>query len=61
MAVHAFLNNRIKFTDIHHVIQSTLSQMPLHEVNAIDDVLTADAQAREVATQTVEEQTRQLA
>ena len=49
IAVDAFLNRRIAFLDIPRVIEETLAEIPLREVQVLDDVLEADAEARRIA------------
>jgi len=49
VAVAAFLDEQLPFTEIPQLIEYALEQVAVHAVNALDDVLTADTQAREVA------------
>ena len=51
IAVAAFLNRRIGFLDIPRVVETTLDESPGADVEAesLDDVLAADARARELA------------
>lgn len=49
IAVAAFLEERIRFTDIPHVIEGTLGRMTVVEPTAVSVVEEADAQARETA------------
>ncbi|MDO4430849.1 MAG: 1-deoxy-D-xylulose-5-phosphate reductoisomerase [Lonepinella koalarum] len=49
IAVEAFLNRQIKFTDIARVNQSVVEKIPSQTINCIDDVLEVDRQAREMA------------
>lgn len=49
IAVEAFLNRQIKFTDIARVNQSVVEKIPSQTINCIDDVLSVDRQAREMA------------
>ena len=49
IAVAAFLNNKLYFTDIASVIEKTLSQIVSRDVNSLDVVLEDDAKARRVA------------
>ncbi len=49
VAVAAFLDGRIRFTDIHAVCAGTLAAMPSARVGSLDDALAADAEARRVA------------
>ena len=50
IAVSAFLDRRIRFTDIARVIAETLEHLPATAVSTIDDVLAADEQARAFAS-----------
>jgi 1-deoxy-D-xylulose-5-phosphate reductoisomerase len=49
VAVSAFLDRRISFLDIPRLIQSVLDKVVRNEVNALQDVLIADAAARTAA------------
>lgn len=49
VAVAAFLDEQLPFTEIPQLIEYALEQVAVRAVNTLDDVLTADAQAREVA------------
>ncbi|TAJ76854.1 MAG: 1-deoxy-D-xylulose-5-phosphate reductoisomerase [Gallionellaceae bacterium] len=49
VAVDAFLNRRIAFLDIPRLIADVLDKLPSLAVNALEDVLMADAQARSAA------------
>lgn len=49
IAVEAFLNRRIAFLDIPRLIADVLDQLPMFAVNALEDVLLADEQARRAA------------
>jgi len=49
VAVARFLNKDIKFTDIVHIIEAVLEQLPPVPLHSIDDVLNIDAQARKAA------------
>lgn len=46
MAVSAFLDGRLGFTDIHDVIAAALDAIPTRRVETLEDVLEADAEAR---------------
>jgi 1-deoxy-D-xylulose-5-phosphate reductoisomerase len=50
IAVAAFLDRRIRFTDISGIIAETLERLPGTAVTSIDDVLVADQQARTFAS-----------
>ena len=54
MAVEAFLDGRIRFTDIPRVISETLDAVPVMPLSTLDDVLVADAQARAKSAAIVE-------
>ena len=49
IAVQAFLDGYIKFTDIAKINQASVEQMPSFIISSIDDVLAVDNQARELA------------
>jgi 1-deoxy-D-xylulose-5-phosphate reductoisomerase len=49
VAVAAFLDERLPFTEIPQLIEHALERVAVRAVNSLDDVLAADAQAREVA------------
>jgi 1-deoxy-D-xylulose-5-phosphate reductoisomerase len=49
VAVHAFLEGRLRFLDICEVIERTLSQLPGEPVLAFESLYEADRRAREVA------------
>ena len=49
IAVQAFLDGYIKFTDIAKINQAAIEQMPSSTISSIDDVLAVDKQARELA------------
>jgi 1-deoxy-D-xylulose-5-phosphate reductoisomerase len=49
VAVHAFLDGRLRFLDICEVIERTLSQLGAQPVLAFESLYEADRQAREVA------------
>ena len=49
IAVQAFLDGYIKFTDIAKINQVSVEQMPSSIISSIDDVLAVDKQARELA------------
>jgi 1-deoxy-D-xylulose-5-phosphate reductoisomerase len=50
VAVAAFLDNKIRFTDIPAVIEHTLERAHIVEPTALSVVEQADAQARELAS-----------
>jgi 1-deoxy-D-xylulose-5-phosphate reductoisomerase len=53
VAVAAFLEERIGFTDIYRVIAQVLEQMPLAEPHSLEVVQSADLQARHLASQLI--------
>ena len=46
IAVEAFLNNKIGFTGIPHIIKQTMNSYKVKEINTIQDALEADSWAR---------------
>lgn len=50
IAVAAFLNNQIKFTDIYKIIEQTLAWAPFVETPAYDDYVNSNAEARAYAS-----------
>ncbi len=54
IAVDAFLNERVRFTDIAKIIESTMSQFTADTADNLDVVLVADRQARTVAQAVIE-------
>ncbi|NVK22764.1 MAG: 1-deoxy-D-xylulose-5-phosphate reductoisomerase [Kangiellaceae bacterium] len=55
IAVQAFLDEQIRFTDIALVIQQTLSQTAYDKAETLASVLEADRQARQVAETIIQE------
>lgn len=51
VAVEAFLQRRVRFTDIPRMIESVLNSQASQAVQSLDMVLAADSQARELARQ----------
>jgi 1-deoxy-D-xylulose-5-phosphate reductoisomerase len=51
IAVAAFLERRLPFPGIAVVIERVLERMPRKPMNKIDDVITADAEARDLASE----------
>ena len=49
IAVQAFLDQQIKFTDIPVLIEKTLNKVELMEISSIDEVLNIDNDARDIA------------
>ncbi len=46
MAVAAFLDKKIGFTDIFDVVRGMLEEMPASDVRSVDDILAVDREAR---------------
>jgi 1-deoxy-D-xylulose-5-phosphate reductoisomerase len=53
VAVHAFLDGRLRFLDIAEVIERTLAQIDVEPVRAFESLYEADRRAREVADELV--------
>ena len=53
IAVAAFLDETLRFTDIATVIEATLAEVTAHEASSLEVVLQGDAAAREAAQQHV--------
>lgn len=53
VAVQAFLDRRISFTDIARVNQKSVAKMPQMTISSIDDVLAVDKQARTIAEELI--------
>jgi 1-deoxy-D-xylulose-5-phosphate reductoisomerase len=53
IAVHAFLNGRLRFLQIAEVIEETLTRLPETQVHSFDSLAHADAEARRVAAELV--------
>ena len=53
IAVAAFLDKRIPFLRIPHLIEQVLASVPVTRVNSLADVLQADATARVVAQELI--------
>ncbi|MBW8182466.1 1-deoxy-D-xylulose-5-phosphate reductoisomerase [Shewanella nanhaiensis] len=53
ISVAAFLDNKIKFTDIAKVNETCLSQVAKQALNSIDDILALDVQTRAYASEWV--------
>ena len=49
VAVDAFLNRRIRFTEIAAVVDGVLNELPSHSMQSLDDIFDIDARARERA------------
>jgi 1-deoxy-D-xylulose-5-phosphate reductoisomerase len=57
VSVAAFLGRRLAFTGIPRVIDRVLERMPAGKLTGMDDVLAADAEARRLANEEVEQLT----
>lgn len=57
VAVEAFLNTRIGFTQIHHVVADVLSTLNLDPANELGTILAIDTEARHLAHQKIMELT----
>ncbi len=55
VAVHAFLDGRLRFLDIADVIEETLSELPPQQVHSFDALGEADGEARRRASELVAE------
>jgi len=55
VAVAAFLDRQIRFTDIAKVVETTLADVAQHEASSLDIVLDDDATARQFAHSITEE------
>jgi 1-deoxy-D-xylulose-5-phosphate reductoisomerase len=53
IAVYAFLEGRLRFVEIHRVIEQTLSELPSQPVRAFESLYEADREARAVAAEVV--------
>src|ERR1700678_2366085 len=53
VAVHAFLEGRLRFNAIPEVIERTLAELPVAPVRAFESLYEADREARTVAAETV--------
>ena len=53
VAVHAFLNGRLRFLDIAAVVEETLEELPCSPVHSFDSLADADREARHVAGELV--------
>lgn len=54
VAVEAFLNEKVKFTDIAVIIERSMAQFGPDKADSLEQVLQADSQAREVAEKVIE-------
>jgi 1-deoxy-D-xylulose-5-phosphate reductoisomerase len=58
VAVHAFLDGRLRFLDIGTVVADTIEREGAHPVHSFDALADADARARRIAGELVEARTR---
>jgi 1-deoxy-D-xylulose-5-phosphate reductoisomerase len=58
VAVAAFLDKQISFLSIPRVIEAVLDELPVNLVSCLEDVLGADAEARQAAQQKIQGLTR---
>ncbi|GMR07175.1 MAG: 1-deoxy-D-xylulose-5-phosphate reductoisomerase [Gammaproteobacteria bacterium] len=61
IAVDAFLNNHILFTDIPKTIEMTLAEITVREANSIDVILEEDMKTRQMASGLIEKSRRRTA
>jgi 1-deoxy-D-xylulose-5-phosphate reductoisomerase len=54
IAVEAFLNEQIRFTDIPVVIEKTMQAIPMKTADSLETILATDKQARTVANQAIQ-------
>lgn len=54
IAVHGFLDNRLKFLDICRVVEETLEQVKPQPINSLDDVFHLDEVSRKAASEILE-------
>ncbi|WP_257667929.1 1-deoxy-D-xylulose-5-phosphate reductoisomerase [Parapedobacter tibetensis] len=54
IAVAAFLQYRIGFLEMSNIIESTLSKLPFMEVLTLDDYITCNCEARDVASSLIQ-------
>ena len=54
VAVQAFLDNKISFTDIPRLIEDTLSAMKIDEALQLEELIAVDQEARHAAMSWVE-------
>ncbi len=55
IAVEAFLNEQIRFTDIPVVIEKTMHAIPMQIADSLETILATDKQARVVANQAIQD------
>ncbi len=54
IAVEAFLNEQIRFTDIPVVIEKTMHEIPVQKADSLETILDMDGKARVVANQMIQ-------
>jgi 1-deoxy-D-xylulose-5-phosphate reductoisomerase len=54
VAVHAFLEGRLRFLDIADVIEETLAELPSGQIHSFDSLARADGEARGLADELVQ-------
>jgi 1-deoxy-D-xylulose-5-phosphate reductoisomerase len=50
IAVAAFLEKRIRFTDISTIVEKTLTELPMMPAESLATILHADQSARDIAS-----------
>jgi 1-deoxy-D-xylulose-5-phosphate reductoisomerase len=53
VAVQAFLERQIRFTDIARIIEYTLERMPIQDAVSLQIILESDAAARQLASEQI--------
>ena len=53
VAVEAFLQERVGFTDIARIVEGALAGVPYRDLTSIEDVLAVDAEARAAAREQI--------
>ena len=61
VAVQAFLERRIAFSSIAHIIESTLSRVRIRAADSLKSILESDAEARHCASELIEGQAQRRA
>ncbi len=54
IAVDAFLNEKVRFTDIAKIIEQTMAEFNAEQADSLEIILATDKQARDVAEQVIE-------
>jgi 1-deoxy-D-xylulose-5-phosphate reductoisomerase len=55
IAVTAFLDEKLKFLDISHVVEETLARFKAHPASSLETVLNADYEARKIAQEAMKD------